>query len=596
SAQDFGDAPDPSYPTLLASNGARHTIIQGAFMGALIDPEPDGIPHPNALGDDITNLPDEDGITVIIPPVPGQMAHIDVTVSLGGWLDAWIDYNQNGSWLDPGEKIYAGVVSAGVNPITFMVPAGAFPGPTMSRWRYNLGGLVLAPTGSAPDGEVEDHELFIEEPQEELDFGDAPDRPYPTLLANNGARHSIVPGVFMGNQIDGELDGQPDPVAMGDDLAGLPDEDGVTWLTPFIPGWNAQVDVLVSVDGWLDIWFDFNINGSWFDAIDLAYSGPVLAGVNTINFPVPASALPGQTFARFRYNTGGPLTPDGYGQDGEVEDYEVFIEDPPTEDFGDAPDSYRTLLGSNGAHHTVFANMYMGATIDAEYDGQPDGSATGDDLANIDDEDGVVLTSLLNPIGNATVDVTVSVAGHLDAWIDWDNNGVFDPSDQIFAAQPVVPGVNSLTFFVPSIGKGAPPFDTFSRWRYSIGGGLPPDGPAPEGEVEDYMVHVEEDVATAVEDGGVPEKFALQDAVPNPFNPQTTLSFSLPTASHVKLAVYDVSGRLVKTLVDENRTPGVHHVVWDGRDAKQRQVASGVYFYSIEAGSFTETKRMVLVK
>jgi hypothetical protein len=238
----------------------------------------------------------------------------------------------------------------------------------------------------------------------------------------------------------------------------------------------------------------------------------------------------------------------------------------------------------------------MGATIDAEYDGQPDASATGDDVSNIDDEDGVVLTSLLNPIGNATVDVTVSVAGHLDAWIDWDNNGAFDPTDQIFAAQPVVPGVNSLTFFVPSIGKAAPAFDTFSRWRFTLGGGFPPDGPAPEGEVEDYMVHVEEDVATAVEDGGVPEKFALHDAVPNPFNPQTTLSFSLPTASHVKLAVYDVGGRLVTTLVDENRTPGVHHVVWDGRDAKQRRVASGVYFYAIEAGGFTETKRMVLVK
>jgi hypothetical protein len=760
SAQDFGDAPDPSYPTLLASNGARHTIVQGAFMGAQIDAEPDGIPHPQALGDDLTNLPDEDGVNFPLPLIPGQPAQMDVIVSLGGWLDAWIDFNQDGIWQDPGEKIYAGVVVAGFNPLPINIPASAFPGLTFARIRYNLGGLVLAPTGPAPDGEVEDYQIPIEEPQEELDFGDAPDQPYPTLLVNNGARHPINPNVFMGGLIDSEPDGQPDPAAKGDDLSNLPDEDGVVFVTGFIPGQPAQVDVIVSVDGWLDIWFDFDQNGSWLDPIDVVYTGPVFAGINPINFTVPAAAIPGITFARFRYNTGGPLPPDGLAPDGEVEDYEVFVDEPIELDFGDAPDQpyptllvndgarhiivpnvlmgglidgepdgqpdvaamgddtsnlpdedgvqfitgfipgqpaqvdvmvsvdgwldvwfdfnqngswldtgelvysanvvaginpvnfivpagatpgitfarfrynlsgalsvtgqapdgevedyevpieepieldfgdapdapYPTLLVSNGANHVIVPNIYMGMLIDGEPDGQPNANATGDDTSNQPDEDGVVLTSLLDPISTATVDVTVSVAGHLDAWIDWDNNGIWDPSDQIFAAQPLVAGLNSLTFTVPSIGKAAPAFDTFSRWRYSLAGGLPPDGPAPEGEVEDYMVHVEPDIATAVTDDGVPTKFALHEAVPNPFNPQTTLSFSLPTASHVRLAVYDVSGRLVTTLVDEDRGPGLHSVVWDGRDAQQRQVSSGVYFYSIEAGSFTETKRMVLVK
>jgi flagellar hook assembly protein FlgD len=64
----------------------------------------------------------------------------------------------------------------------------------------------------------------------------------------------------------------------------------------------------------------------------------------------------------------------------------------------------------------------------------------------------------------------------------------------------------------------------------------------------------------------------------------------------VTLTVYDVSGRLVTTLVDETRGPGVHEVSWDGRDAARRQVSSGVYFYRIDAGSFVETKRMVLLK
>lgn len=596
STLDFGDAPDPTYPTLLASNGARHTIVQGAFMGALIDAEPDGLTHPAALGDDITNAPDEDGVNFVTPLVPGQPAQVDVFVSLGGWLDVWFDFNLNGSWLDPGEKVYAGVVVGGLNPIMFNVPATAASGMTFARFRYNLAGIVLAPTGLAPNGEVEDYQVPIEEPQEQLDFGDAPDQPYPTLLGSNGAHHTIVPGVYLGNLIDAEFDGQPDSNAKGDDIANQPDEDGVIFITPLIPNQPAQIDVLPSVFGWVDMWIDFDQNGSWLDAGELVFSGPVLAGPNPLNFNVPAGALPGQTFIRVRYNTGGSLPVAGPAQDGEVEDYEVLVEEPlPELDFGDAPDGpFPTLLGSNGARHLISPNMYMGALIDAEVDGQPDAAATGDDVSNLPDEDGVVFTSTLDPFYTATVDVTVSVAGLLDAWIDFDANGIWDASEQIFGSQPVAAGLNSLTFTVPTTGALA--YDTFARFRYSLGGGLQPDGFAPDGEVEDYFVHIEEDKVTGAADSDVPEHFALHDAVPNPFNPQTTLSFSLPVTSHVTLAIYDVSGRLVTTLVDESRGAGRYEITWDGRDAAQRQVSSGVYFYRIDADGFVETKRMVLLK
>jgi hypothetical protein len=240
----------------------------------------------------------------------------------------------------------------------------------------------------------------------------------------------------------------------------------------------------------------------------------------------------------------------------------------------------------------------MGATIDAELDGQPNANATGDDLAGAipDDEDGVTFTSLLDPTQNATVDVVASGPGLLDAWIDFDNNGVWDPSDQIFASQALVAGVNSLVFAVPSIGKGAPAFNTFARFRFSTAGGLAPDGPAADGEVEDYEVTIEEDLVTDASGPGLPKHYALYEPVPNPFNPQTTLSFALPKGSHVKLTVYDVRGRVVATLLDEARGPGIHDVVWDGSDNAGRQVASGVYLYRLEAGNFVETKRMVLVK
>ncbi len=84
---------------------------------------------------------------------------------------------------------------------------------------------------------------------------------------------------------------------------------------------------------------------------------------------------------------------------------------------------------------------------------------------------------------------------------------------------------------------------------------------------------------------------------PNPFNPQTTIAFELPKQESVNLRVFDMAARLVKELVrGAVSTSGRHEVVWDGRDDAGRQVASGTYFYLLEAGNYSETKRMVLVK
>jgi len=92
-------------------------------------------------------------------------------------------------------------------------------------------------------------------------------------------------------------------------------------------------------------------------------------------------------------------------------------------------------------------------------------------------------------------------------------------------------------------------------------------------------------------------KTHLFEAYPNPFNPQTTIAFDFPKRESVTLRVFDMSGRLVRSLITaELHTPGRHEVVWNGRDDAGRQVASGTYFYRLEAGSFSETKRMVLVK
>jgi len=88
----------------------------------------------------------------------------------------------------------------------------------------------------------------------------------------------------------------------------------------------------------------------------------------------------------------------------------------------------------------------------------------------------------------------------------------------------------------------------------------------------------------------------LEQNVPNPFNPRTTLAFSLPVETHARLSVFDVSGRRIATLVDTSLPAGRHEFVWDGRDGRGTSVASGVYLYRLEAGPISETRRMVLIR
>jgi hypothetical protein len=83
---------------------------------------------------------------------------------------------------------------------------------------------------------------------------------------------------------------------------------------------------------------------------------------------------------------------------------------------------------------------------------------------------------------------------------------------------------------------------------------------------------------------------------PNPFNPQTTIAFSIAERANVRLAIYNINGALVRTLVNETRAAGAYDVAWDGRDQTGKQVASGVYFYRLVAGDFRSTKKMVLLK
>jgi len=157
-----------------------------------------------------------------------------------------------------------------------------------------------------------------------------------------------------------------------------------------------------------------------------------------------------------------------------------------TLDFGDAPNSYGTVLINNGARHHV-SPLFLGAGIDSELDGKPNATATGDDSLGSDDEDGVTLPSYLMPGLEASIKVVASAAGKLDAWVDFNRNGKFDAVDRVFSSFAVAAGTNTLKFAVPtSAVTGA----TFARFRLSTAGGLGAVGEAADGEVEDYATKV----------------------------------------------------------------------------------------------------------
>jgi Ca-activated chloride channel family protein len=96
-----------------------------------------------------------------------------------------------------------------------------------------------------------------------------------------------------------------------------------------------------------------------------------------------------------------------------------------------------------------------------------------------------------------------------------------------------------------------------------------------------------------------PTDFALHQNYPNPFNPTTTISYQLSAGKDqyfVTLKIYDALGRLVKVLVEGQQVPGIHQIIWDGTDINGKAVVSGIYFYTIQAGDFRMTKKMVLMR
>lgn len=335
SGMDYGDAPDGPYPTRLANDGARHACVPGVYLGAGVDWEPDGQPNAAATGDDLAHLPDEDGVAVVGKLLPGQTGQISVTASTNGLLDAWIDFDNDGTWTQPGDRICAGVaLSAGANAVSFPVPpatsAGTF---VFGRFRFSTAG-GLGFSGAAPDGEVEDYRIPIAQwPEATGDLGDAPDgsntwglpmsaypagmppgvpASYPTVYRVGsppfGPWHQaplamafLGQGVSRENEADIGLD--QDGTNNLNPAANLPDldamDDGVQ-LPLVLPYCRATAfTVLINSAGpgapmFVNAWFDWNRDGDWNDVMTCpdGTRAPEWAVQNFAVGPLPAGLLP----------------------------------------------------------------------------------------------------------------------------------------------------------------------------------------------------------------------------------------------------------------------------------------------------------------
>ena len=173
----------------------------------------------------------------------------------------------------------------------------------------------------------------------------------------------------------------------------------------------------------------------------------------------------------------------------------------PSQDFGDAPNSYQTLSGNNGAAHQVVSGLRLGTLIDRDVDGQPSVNADGDGA----DEDGVRFLSPISPGAPAVMEIDVlnstGSAAFLTGFIDLNNDGDFGDDGERFVDRVVGSDVATQTLTVNvDIPSGATVGGSYARFRLSPSGGVGPGGFVAGGEVEDYRVEVRQTADLAEDD------------------------------------------------------------------------------------------------
>ncbi|MBK8192347.1 MAG: carboxypeptidase regulatory-like domain-containing protein [Lewinellaceae bacterium] len=525
-AYDYGDLPDNgagvstgNYQTADADNGPFHQIFSTIKIGNTVDAEGDGQQNTGANGDDGASNDDEELTVPLLQAGFPATIEIDVMNMTGApaGLYGFFDWNGDGDFDDAGETVSA-IVLSGTNgpvPFTLNIPANAILNtPIGLRFRLSTDPAASAPTGFAADGEVEDYLVEVKS----FDYGDLPDGDTPGSYATNatngggegvGPSHEIVPGLKLGAGVDGDLAGQPSVSADGDDSNGnlTDDEDGV--IVPMFE-LNVPADVSVTLmnmtggDAKLTLFIDWNGNGLFSDAGEM-YSTTVadLATGYVFNVTPPANAVLNKNIGvRVRLSTDATasMSPTGPAPDGEVEDYIAQVM---SFDYGDLPDAapgtapgnYQTQNNDNGPVHKIVTGLKLGASVDGETNGNQSALANGDDTSASDDENGVTFPALTAGTTAVIPVNAMNMTGQpaaLFGFFDWNKDGDFDDAGE--SVTVTVPnGTNgnvNLNVVIPV--NAVPNMSLGARLRISTDylSASEPEGAAPDGEVEDYLITV----------------------------------------------------------------------------------------------------------
>jgi len=495
------------------------------------------------------------------------------------------------------------------------------------------------------------------------DYGDLPDT-YKTLLASDGAYHYIVPnGIHLGAGVDPEPDGLPDPLALGDDESSSDDEDGIIFTDSWVQGSTPTIEITASGTGNLSAWADFNNDGDFSDAGEQIFIDHVLAeGVHNLQVSVPANAMTGQVYTRFRYSTDANLSSSGLATDGEVEDYQVELVAPPKASLG----NYVWYdLDQNGLQEAyepgvpgIVVNIYddgvnpIKSTSTDEngyykFDDLTPGiyyvefikdtwSITSQDFGFNDELDsdadvqtGQTRTYNLSPgenelsvdcgmYSNDPLPVTLSTFNAVFAngisrlqWITQSesNNALWN----IYRGISLNVGQSAKVNYesLPGAGTTSEPTNynfndqsledmidienlvnpTIYYWLESIdhSGNAELHGP-----VSITVIKSGEGSSTPE----IPDVYGLNQNYPNPFNPDTAISFNLAEDGKISLHIYNVKGERVKTVFRDkectkNRT---YTEYWNGTDSRGITVSSGVYLAVLKSRSEIFTRKMILQK
>jgi large repetitive protein len=207
-------------------------------------------------------------------------------------------------------------------------------------------------------------------------------------------------------------------------------------------------------------------------------------------FPGGPGALPDQQEHGVNFSLGVPLRGLDFGNQ-------------PARDYGDAPAPYATLFSQDGASHGFDNNLRLGGLLDFELDGQPNSTATGDDVVGLDDEDGVIFVRPIvagdtQNVFRVNVTNNLTTSSFVSAWVDWNQDGDWnDAGEKVLSDVAGLRGSNDLRFSAPA---GVTLGNTVARFRLSGRTGVGPTGFTEVGEVEDYRISVVNELNFAVDD------------------------------------------------------------------------------------------------